>query len=88
MLIKFSQAIVEVLYLKRIFMMYYDFDLQRKTQKKTFMQYQNLEIEDILHNDKSNVFIDQIKIFELNVNLSRTSVMILCKSTYDQKLND
>ena len=26
MLIKFSQAIVETLYFKRIFMMYYDFD--------------------------------------------------------------
>ena len=39
MLIKFSQTIVEILYFKCIFIMYYDFDLQRKTQKKTFMQY-------------------------------------------------
>ena len=39
MLIKFSQTIVEVLYLKYIFIMYYNFNLQRKTQKKTFMQY-------------------------------------------------
>ena len=37
---------------------------------------------------QSDVFIKQIKTFKIDLNLFYASVIILCKSTYDQKLND
>ena len=52
------------------------------------MNYRNLDIKELLHQTQSDVFIKQIKIFEIDLNLFRASVMILCESTYDQKLND
>ena len=68
--------------------MYYDFDLQRKQQKKIFMNYKNFNTEAFSHQTQSKIFIKQIKTFKIDLNLFRTSVMILCESTYDQKLND
>ena len=52
------------------------------------MKYKNLNIEELFHKLQSNVFIKQIKTFEIDFNLSRTFVMIFCESTYDQKLNN
>ena len=69
-------------------MMYYDFGLQHKQQKEIFMNYKNFNTEELLHQTQSNVFIKQIKDFKINLNLSRVLIMILCESTYDQKLND
>ena len=69
-------------------MMYYNFDLEHKQQKKIFMNYKNLDTEKILHQTQSDVLIKQIKILEFNLNLLCISVMILCEPTYDQKLND
>ena len=68
--------------------MYYDFDLQRKQQKKIFINYKNLDTKEFLHQTQSDVLIKQIKIFKINLNLFRTSVMILYEPIYDQKLND
>ena len=68
--------------------MYYDFDLQHKQQKKIFMNYKNLDTKKLLHQTQSDVLIKRVKIFEINLSLFHTFVMILCKSTYDQKLND
>ena len=80
--------IVEVFDLKRIIIMYYNFDLQCKQQERFFMNYKNFNTKKLLHQTQSNVFIKQIKIFEIDLNLSCASVMILCESTYNQKLND
>ena len=63
--------------------MYYDFDLQRKQQKEVFMNYKNFDTEELLHQTQSNVFIKEIEIFQIDLNLFRTSVMILYESTYD-----
>ena len=52
------------------------------------MNYKNLDIEELLHQTQSEVFIKQIMIFKIDLNLFRASVIILCESTYDQKLND
>ena len=52
------------------------------------MNYKNFNTEKFLHQTQSNIFIKQIKIFKINLNLFRASVIILCESTYDQKLND
>ena len=49
--------IVEVSDLKCIIMMYHDFDLQRKQQKKIFMNYKNLDTEKFLHQTQSDVLI-------------------------------
>ena len=68
--------------------MYYDFGLQRKQQKEIFMNYKNLDTEKFLHQTQSNVFIKQIKILKINLNLFRAFMMILCESTYNQKLNN
>ena len=68
--------------------MYYNFDLQRKQQKKVFMNYRNFDTEELLHQTQSDVFIKQIKTFKIDLNLFRASVMILYESKYDQKLND
>ena len=69
-------------------MMYYDSSLIKKQQEKTFIKYKNFNIGKLLHKLQSDVLIKQIKILEINFNLSRIFVMILCESTYDQKLND
>ena len=69
-------------------MIYYDFDLQHKQQKKIFMNYKNLDTKELLYQTQSDVLIKQIKIFEINLNLFRVSMMILCESAYDQKFND
>ena len=69
-------------------MMYYDSSLAKKQQKKIFMKYKNFNIEKLLHKLQLNVFIKQIKIFKIDLDLSQAFVMIFCKSTYDQKLND
>ena len=52
------------------------------------MNYRNFHTKEFLHQTQSNVFIKQIKILEIDLNLFRVSVMILYESTYDQKLND
>ena len=52
------------------------------------MNYKNLDTEELLHQTQSNVFIKQIKMLRIDLNLSRASIMILCESAYDQKLND
>ena len=52
------------------------------------MNYKNFKTEELLHQTQSNIFIKQIKTFKIDLNRSRASVMILCESTYDQKLND
>ena len=75
--------IVEALDLKRIITMYYDFDLQYKQQEEIFMNYRNFNTEEFLHQTQSNILIKQIKIFNIDLNLSRASVIILCKSTYN-----
>ena len=41
-----------------------------------------------MHETQSDVFIKQIKIFKINLNLFCVFVIILYKLTYDQKLND
>ena len=69
-------------------MIYYDFSLQHKQQKKIFMNYKNFDTEKLVHQTQSDLLIKQIKIFEINLNLFCASVMILCESTYDQKLNN
>ena len=69
-------------------MIYYDFDLQYKQIKEIFMNYKNFNTKKLLHQMQSNVFIKPIKIFKIYLNLFRTSVIILCESAYDQKLND
>ena len=69
-------------------MMYYDFDLQYKQQKEIFMNYENFNTEKLLHQTRSDVLIKEIKTFKVNLNLFCAFVIILCKSTYDQKLND
>ena len=69
-------------------MMYYNFDLQHKQQKEIFMNYKNFNIKEFLYQTQSNVFIKLIKTFEINLNLFRASVMILCESVYNQKVND
>ena len=48
-LIKFLWAIVKVFDLKRIIIMYYDFDLQCKHQKEIFINYRNLNAKELLH---------------------------------------
>ena len=63
--------------------MYYDSSLAKKQQEKIFMKYKNFNIEKLLHKLQSDVFIKQIKIFEIDFDLSRTFIMILCESTYD-----
>ena len=87
-MIKFLKTIVKALDLKHIIIMYYDFDLQYKQQKKIFINYKNFDTEKLLYQTQSDVFIKQIKTFKINLNLFRISVIILCKSAYDQKLND
>ena len=52
------------------------------------MNYKNFNTKEFLHQTQSNVFIKQIKIFEIDLNLLCVFVMILCKLTYNQKLND
>ena len=52
------------------------------------MNYKNFNTEELLHQMQLDIFIKQIKIFKIDSNLSRASVMILCESTYDQKLNN
>ena len=69
-------------------MMYYDSSFVKKQQKKIFMKYKNFNIEKLLHKLQSDVFIKQIKTFKINFDLLWTFVIILCESTYDQKLND
>ena len=69
-------------------MMYYDSNFVKKQQKKIFLKYKNFNIRKLLHKLQSNVFIKQIKTFEIDFNLSRTFVMIFCESIYNQKLND
>ena len=64
-------------------MIYYDFDLQCKQQKKIFRNYKNFNTEKLLHQTQSDVLMKQIKIFKDDLNLSCASVMILCESTYD-----
>ena len=68
--------------------MYYDFGLQRKQQKETFMNYRNFITKEFLHQTQSDVFIKQIKILKIDLNLFYTFVMILYESIYNQKLND
>ena len=52
------------------------------------MKYKNFNIEKLLHKLQSNVFIKQIKTFEIDFDLLQAFVMIFYKSMYDQKLND
>ena len=52
------------------------------------MNYKDFNTEEFLHQTQPNVFIKQIKIFKIDLNLFCASVMILCKSAYNQKLND
>ena len=63
--------------------MYYDSSFIKKQQEKIFMKYKNLNIEELLHKLQSDVLIKQIKTFEINLDLSRTFIMIFCESTYD-----
>ena len=52
------------------------------------MNYKNFDTEKLLHQTQSDVLMKQIETFKINLNLFRISVIILCESTYDQKLND
>ena len=52
------------------------------------MNYKNFNTEKLFHQTQSGVFIKQIKTFKIDLNLFSTSVMILCESAYDQKLNN
>ena len=52
------------------------------------MNYKNLDTEEFLHQTQSNFPIKQIKTFKIDLNLFYAFVMILCESTYNQKLND
>ena len=52
------------------------------------MIYKNFNTEKLLYQTQSDVLIKQIKIFKIDLNLFRASVIILCESAYDQKLNN
>ena len=52
------------------------------------MNYKNFDIEELLHQTQSNIFIKQIKTFEIDLNLFYVFIMMLYESTYDQKLNN
>ena len=52
------------------------------------MYYKNFDTKELLHQTQLNVFIKEIKTFEVDFNLFCVFVIILCKSAYDQKLND
>ena len=47
------------------------------------MNYKNFNTKELLHQTQSDVFIKQIKIFKINLNLFRASVIILYESIYD-----
>ena len=69
-------------------MMYYDLNFVKKQEKEIFMKYKKFNIEKLFHKLQSDVFIKQIKTFEIDFDLSRAFVMIFCESTYNQKLNN
>ena len=52
------------------------------------MNYKNLDTGEFWYQTQSDVYIKQIKILKSDLNLLCASVMILCESTYNQKLND